>query len=284
MNKIKYKLKWLKLKQKLFENNFYETISFFKERNINSILIKGFTVSQFYDQPECREFVDVDLCVESKDFQSAQELLKTEYKKELTVDLHSGFRHLDTLPWEDLYENSRLIKIKDCEVRVLRPEDHLRVICTHWLTDGGAYRYRLWDIYFLVKNRPADFDWDRCLNVVSPQRRKRVVNCIGLAHKYLGLYIEDTPVAAEAKKLPAWLVRTVENEWADEVKLRPLVTCFGDKKLLLRQIKKRIPPNPIQATIDLEGDFDNSPRFFYQFLNFFSRLNTSIKKQFEKGI
>ena len=246
--------------------------------DIEFLLIKGLAVDFYYPSNKFRNYVDFDLCFDphklDKKFEQEIEIEIRNYN----VDIHCGLRHLDSLNWDDIYKESILLELDNCSFRILKPEDHLRVVCTHWLTDGAAYRRRLWDIYYLVKNRPADFDWERCLNVVSPKRRKWIVYTIGLAHRYLGLNLDDTPIAEEAKNLPAWLIKTVESEWESEVKLRPLETCFHDRKLLFQQILKRIPPNQIQATIDSEGDFDKNHRAYYQIQNVFTRLAASIKR------
>jgi hypothetical protein len=144
--------------------------------------------------------------------------------------------------------------------------------------DGGARKDRLWDIYYAVKNRRVSFDWDRCLRVVGERRRKWTVVTIGLAHKYLGLTLEDTPIAGEAKDIPKWLINSLEAEWGSDVRLTPIGHNLRDGKMLLKQIIKRIPPNPIQATVDMEGAFDNRPRIFYQIGDTVYRSGLSAKR------
>jgi hypothetical protein len=249
----------------------------FENAGFKPILIKGWAAAQFYTDPIKRRYNDIDLIIEPGKYDEAMEFLAS-FNENTAIDLHKGARQLDSLSYESLYVNSQTIKCGKTEVRVLRPEDHLRVLCVHWLTDGGAYKIRLWDIYYAVKNRPADFDWARCLNEISPTRRKWIVCTIGLACKYLGLNVEDTPVADEVKDIPQWLIKTVEKEWKSDVKLVPLHHFLHDKKKLFRQIKKRIPPNPIQATINMEGEFDNRPRIFYQIGDIFFRFTPSVKR------
>jgi hypothetical protein len=134
----------------------------------------------------------------------------------------------------------------------------------HWLTDGGERKERLWDIYWAVKNRPEDFSWDKCLNVVSERRRRWIICTIGLAHKYLELEIDDLAFADEARDLPAWLVKAVEKRWESGVSHIPIHRTIRDPKGFLDQLRKRFPPNPIMATINMEGDFDALTRVHYQ--------------------
>jgi urease accessory protein UreE len=255
--------------------------NYFLKHSIQPILIKGWVAAQNYPN-FARTFSDVDICVAPKDYEKARKILETTEGRALQVDLHKGLRHHDTLPWDDLFTNSRIIRIENTPIRILRPEDHLRVLCVHWLTDGGAYRERLWDIYYAVENRPADFDWDRFLGTVSERRKKWLLCCLGLTKTYLGLNLENTPVAGMVNNIPAWVIETVEREWADEVRLQPLQSSLHNRKILWQQIKKRIPPNPIQATVDMEGEFDDSPRIFYQIGDFVKRLYYSVRRIYFK--
>jgi hypothetical protein len=246
----------------------------FEEAGFKPILIKGWAAAQVYPEPSDRLFNDIDLMIEPRRYQEAVSFLGKEDKS--GIDLHNCAKILDTLPFENLLARSRVIKCGKTDVRILCLEDHLRILCVHWLNDGGAKKDKLWDIYYAVENRPNDFDWERCLNAAGNTRRGWVICAIGLAHKYLGLNIEDTPIADEASKIPKWLIKAFEKECESVIELKPLYFCLHDKKELWNQIKKRIPPNPIQATVEMEGEFDDKSRFFYQIGDVFLRIKWSI--------
>ena len=270
--------RWLILRAKIHETNIKTAFEKFREKGIEPILIKGWAAARNYPETHQRYYSDIDLCVDPQSYYKAMQLLANEKIRSLNIDLHSGLRHLDTVGWDDLFENSQLVMIDNIEIRILRPEDHLRVLCVHWLNDGGAYKEKLLDIYYAVTNRPADFDWNRCLKIVSENRRDWILKTIGLCHKYFDLDINDLPFKVEKTESPKWLIKTIEKEWMSEVKLKPIHTLLQNKKELWEQIKKRIPPNPIQATIELNGKFDNRSRAFYQTGSIFVRLKPSIMR------
>lgn len=242
------------------------------------LLIKGWAAAQYYDNPFDREFNDIDLVIEPKEFERAESFQNSHRDDNTAIDLHRGLRQLDTQPFDKLYKHSQLVMCGQTEVRVLCPEDHLRVLCVHWLIDGGAKKEKLEDIYFAVKNRSSDFDWDRCLNVVSNTRQKWILCTIALAVKYLDLESKDLPPAIQTVEIPEWLIKALEKEWRSDVLLLPIHYYLTNRKELWRQIKKRIPPNPIQATIDMEGEFDDRPRIFYQVGDIYFRLKPSVAR------
>lgn len=263
---------WIALQAKVQEKKIVEAFELFRKEGIEPILIKGWAIARMYPAGKFRPFADIDLGVESKFYEQAKIFLETETAKRLNIDLHAGLRHLDTVEWQDLFDNSRLVKLEESNIRVLRAEDHLRVLCVHWLTDGGAHKERLWDVFYGFEYNLSKFDWDRCLQTVKENRRRWIICTIGLAEKYLSVSLAGTPFEFEKIDLPPWLIKAVEKEWASDIPLKPLQTCFNDRKEFFRQIRKRFPPNPLQATIEMEGSFDKKTRVFYQIGNVFTRF------------
>ena len=273
--------RWSAIQRKVQEHNVLQAFALFRENGIEPILIKGLAAAVNYPDSMHRPSIDMDLAVAASNFQSASVFANGLPANGLAIDLHMELRHFDTLSWADLFSRSQQIKTEVGSYRVLCPEDHLRVLAVHWLNDGGVNRERLWDICYLIENRSADFDWDRALNVVSPRRRRWILCTIGLAHRYLGLDLSGTPVAIDAADLPEWLTKTVEREWKNGVKLFPLWAVLRDRVKLWQQLKLRINPNPIRATIEMEGSFDARTRIFYKVGNFFQRLSPSLKRNVE---
>ncbi len=269
--------RWRLLFIKKLEVEVVEAFRLFRRAGVEPILIKGWAAARNYPDDKPRFYSDVDLAVSAADFEIAKRLLNTEDGSKIGVDLHCELRHLDTKAWDEVFKDSQEVDLAGTNIRVPSAEDHLRILAIHWLTDGGAPKDRLWDIYYAVQNRHAEFDWDLCLSSVSEVRQQWIIAAIGLAHKYLGLEIGDLPFAAEAKDLPAWLISALEKEWESSVPLKSLHTCLNDPKELFRQIKKRIPPNPIEATIEMDGRFDNRSRLKYQFGSILKRIRPSIK-------
>ncbi len=268
--------RWRILQTALHEKQLEQAFALFRAAGIEPVLIKGWAALRFYPDDDKRYPGDIDLCVALEDYSHAVEILKND-QGFLPVDLHRGLRHLDAVPFRDLISHSKIIKLGETNIRLLRDEDHLRVLCVHWLNDGGAYRDKLKDIHYAVENRAPDFDWDRCLNTAGKRRRRWAVCAILLAHKYFATKIDDIPIGAE-KELPLWLVRAVEKEWRSPVRLKPLELFLRDPKGLWQQLRKRMPPNALQATIEMEGDFDRMPRIFYQILDTVMRISPSLKR------
>jgi Uncharacterised nucleotidyltransferase len=269
--------RWQLLERKKNERLICEAFLLFRQNGIEPILIKGWAAEQFYPPSHVRRVGDIDLAVSADDYLAAEHLRRSDDAAGLFLDLHRELRHLDRLGWPDLYGRSRLVDLDGTQIRILSPEDHLRVLCVHWLLDGGGYRDRLWDIYYAVENRPDDFDWERCLNVVSPTRRKWIITAIAIAHEFLGLKVDDLPIAAEAGRFPRWIKRTVEREWKSDVRLQPVATVAANPRKLIQQLRKRIPGNPIRVMIETEADIDREPSALYQLPILAKRIPVFLK-------
>lgn len=256
-------LRWYLLQKRIREDRIKGAFDLFRSEGIEPILIKGWAAGLNYPVDSPRYFGDTDLAVAREDYKRASDIYDRE-EAAGSVDLHREVRHLDCLPWNDLFANSRLVALDDTKVRILRPEDHLRVLCVHWLNDGGAYKYRLADIYYAVTNRSADFDWARCLDTIPENRRRWILATIGITHRYFDLNIDDLPFREEAKDIPQWMIECIEAEWRAEIRLDPVVSSIRSPSSFFTQLRMRLPPNPIRATIELEGRLDARTRVFYQ--------------------
>ena len=270
--------RWRVLRVRIAEENIKKAFRFFRAKGVEPVLIKGWAAAVEYPEKYLRPFGDMDLCVAPALFDKALQLLENPEVRNLNIDLHCGLRHLDTVDWELLFENSVLENIDDVPVRVLRREDHLRVLCVHWLTDGGAYREKLLDIFYLLENRSKKFDWDLCFAPIDETRRQWIVKTVALVHKFHTLDVKRIPFAEELETIPKWLLEALDKEWASERKLQPILSTLGDRKEFWMQIKKRFPPNAIQSTIELNGRFDESSRVYYQIGSIFVRLKPSIER------
>ncbi len=266
------------LRKRHAENLILTAFRGLRREGIEPILIKGWAAARDYPDTVPRFSGDIDLAVAASDYDGAQKVIEAESLG--GIDLHRELRHLDTLDWTQLFERSQIVDLDGEGIRVLCAEDHFRILCVHWLTNGGENRQRLWDIVYAMRNRPADFDWAKCLDVVSPTRRRWIITTVGIAHRYMDLELDGIPFADEAKNLQPWIIRCLEKEWERDVEIRGLETQLRNPRGLFQQVRKRIPPNPIQSTIFCEGDFDvgGGTRIRYQIVDMLRRLMPSVRR------
>ncbi len=247
--------------------------------NLSIIQIKGWSVSRFYDPGHYRSSTDIDLLFSPADRAKASQAIAV-LNLPLSVDPHFGPRHLDTLTFQDLFDRSYTVELNGVPIRVLADEDNLRITAVHWLTDGGVNREKLWDIYYLVKNRKVDFDWERCLESNGPIRKTWVMAAIATARDHLDLNVSGLPVEVQEFDLPNWYKRTLEKEWRLGVYPRRILsTVIFRPKLLLEQLRRKLPPNRIAATIDTETPIDDSSRIPAQVMSL-----TKKARSFAQGL
>jgi hypothetical protein len=202
---------------------------------VDLLIFKGWAVAQNYGDPDVRPLGDFDVCVPSDRLADASALLsehsdrtirndqfrigpeygqfhfKTSFGTTCVVDLHRDLDKFALPPLATLFERSDLASVGGVPIRMLRAEDHLRLVIMHFLIHGGWRPLWLTDICALLEN-VQEFDWEQFFG--SDERLIAWFMCIiELAHRLLGARIDHVPSRYRVARMPAWLERTVRSEW-----------------------------------------------------------------------
>lgn len=241
-------------------------ITFLRAEGLEPLMGKGWVAARSYHKEGLRPYGDIDLYLPHDHYPLAVAALSRPEAPPCTVDLHSGSAELDDRSFDVLYERSRLARIADVDVRVLGPEDHLRLLCLHTLRHGAWRPLWLCDIAVALESQPVDFDWDYFLS--GDRRRSDWVACtIGLAHNILAADVNNVPAGIRYKDLPHWLVPTVLRQWGAGQTPHGCRTGMENylrhPSGLLKALRIRWP-NPIEATVGMRGPFNELPRLPFQ--------------------
>jgi len=277
------------LQSAIHEREIGNALALLRSAGVEPILVKGWAMARLYPEVGLRPYGDLDLCVAPGDYRAARLALEKEANKTYTVDLHRGFKTLDDRSWDELFTHSRLSRLENVEVRVPSPEDHLRILCFHFLREGAWRALWLCDIAVSLETRPADFDWERFSGKTG--RRRRWFACaIALAHQLLGADMEGVPGTIRAEQLPSWLVPAVLKEWEVRSMSKrhktPTGAAWRDPNQALKLDYFRSHwPNSIEATIGMNGPFNEMPRLPFQVgncavraFNFLVRMPTRMAR------
>ena len=174
----KYYISWV-LKQESFYNLQEEITNIFNDNNINHVYFKGSVLSKIYDDPSVRTRGDIDLYVDSKDFDKAKSLLlsngykldtdnidcmhhESVTKNGIEIELH--FRMLDSDMDKkvlQLYSDPfKLSKIDNKNLYKMDDTYHLIYCIIHFgrhLRHGAGLRYIL-DFYYMFLKTNIDFN------------------------------------------------------------------------------------------------------------------------------
>jgi hypothetical protein len=260
------------IKAMIQEDELARVVSQLRGGGVEPLLVKGWAVARLYPQPGLRPFGDIDLCVRPEQRRTTEDLLSQPDLAPFEVDLiHEEFDRLDAAGWDALFAHAEPADLGTTRVRVLGPEDHLAFLCMHLLRHGAWRPLWLVDVAAALESRPADFDWQRCLG--RNRRRADWIACaIGLANQLVGANVDGTPVTERARRLPGWMLPSVLKRW--DV---PGLWSGGSATLPLASYITRpseIPwilwnrwPDPILATVALNGPFNRAPRLPFQVAN-----------------
>lgn len=247
-------------------------VSTLRKAGIEPILFKGWAVARLYPDAGMRPCGDIDLFVPPGAMARAHECLADMRSERVQIDLHalvSDKQHATRVvgrSLEDLYAHSQAVPVADTHMRVLSPEDHLHLLCLHFLRHGGWRPLWLVDIAVALESRPENFDWGRCMG--EGREADWIACAVGAAHRLLDARIQDTPCTARSEQLPAWFLPAILREWSEvDATLHyppdPIHLVWKHPRRLARAIRGRWL-NPLEATMLMDGSIDSFPRVWYQ--------------------
>jgi hypothetical protein len=276
----------LALQGAIHENKIRKVFSVLRSVNVEPILIKGWAVARAYPQLALRPYGDIDLIVRRHDYQTASQAIERA-ARDCFVDFHAGVPfELADRSIEDVFSRSQLVTCGEAQVRVLSPEDHFALLAIHLLKHGAWRPLWLCDLGVLLGSMPNDFNWDRCLGK-DRQRTNWILAAAGLAQKLLGASIRDEQISEEAREVPGWLVHRVLKEWetpfakaqSPQRHHAPINSYLRRPRGLLKDLARRWP-NPIIATISVNGTFGSRRRLRYEVGNWALRAGRVFANTF----
>jgi hypothetical protein len=184
-----------------------ELLSRLRAAGIEPLLIKGWSSARLYPEPGLRPSCDVDLCVPPDRLEAALTALSQE-PLPCAVDLHAGVPDLPDQSWDAVFRRSRLEMLCDVPIRILGPEDRLRLLCLHLARHGIDRPLGLCDVGACLETLPPSFDWN--LFRSGGKHLLAWAGCVlGLASRLLGARVP----AAQVVPVPAWVERSVLWCW-----------------------------------------------------------------------
>lgn len=252
---------------KAHETKVQKSFRLLRGAGVEPILIKGWAIGRLYPQFGLRPSGDIDLFVRRDEYSAAQEVIRSEEARDCWVDLHARIFELADRDQEGLFSRSELLPCGDEDVRVLSSEDHFALLAIHLLKHGAWRPVWLCDLGLLLESMSEGFDWRLCLGR-SKRRSNWILSAVGLAHQLVGARIGNEEIAVRSREIPRWLVPAVLRQWETPFREAheslPLLAGYLRRPVdFVREIPNRWP-DPIVATINVRGKFNNYPRVAYQ--------------------
>ena len=268
----------ISLQSAIHEEKIERVFRSLREASVDAILAKGWAAAGLYPERALRAYGDIDLCIRPQHYKLAEEVLSSPELNDCWIDLHKHFSEIGERPIEDVFDRARLVPLGTEMIRILASEDHLALQSIHLLKHGAWRPMWLCDIGAAIESLPPNFDWDLCLGR-NEKRARWIVSAIGLAHRLLDANIQPLPFYAQAMELPAWLVENVVKQWDNPFAINqppmshpvPMMSQWRNPRGLAKALRARWP-DPILATVSVNGRFNSFPRWPYQIANCMSRV------------
>ncbi|GAC1458803.1 MAG: hypothetical protein PVSMB1_08710 [Gemmatimonadaceae bacterium] len=240
----------------------FETL---RRAHIEPLLLKGWAVARMYADASWRPSGDIDLAVVPADHAKALRALRHLPPSLAGIDLHVGLPEFHPERIDDVFARSRLVRLDGSDIRVLAPEDQLRLLCLHFLRHGGWRPLWLCDVAVMLEGLSAEFDWELCLRG-SPYTSAQIALVSRLAVVLLCASPAHLHPSIRTARVPEWLLRATLVQWGsryDRYTGMPLRDHFRLRQGRITALRRRWL-NPIEATIALGAPFSGLPRLPFQ--------------------
>ncbi|HZE64279.1 MAG TPA: nucleotidyltransferase family protein [Pyrinomonadaceae bacterium] len=272
------------LQSEIQEQKIEKVFRLLREASLEAILAKGWAAAGLYPDRTLRPYGDIDICVRPQDHKLVAELFSSPKGNDCWIDLHRLFSEIGNRSVEELFSRSKMQNVGQEQARVLGDEDHVALLCIHLLKHGAWRPLWLCDVAAAMESPSPTFDWDLCLGKDNT-RASWILCSFGLAHRLLGASIDNLPF--DIASLPDWLLETVLQQWSNPFAVYqapmnhpvPMAKLWRQPSGLLDGLRQRWP-NPIIATISVNGRLNGLPRLPYQLANCIARV---VRLVFPRG-
>ena len=253
-----------------------------RSAGIEPVLFKGWSLARLYPNSGLRPYGDIDLWLPTSQLNESYQALRAN-EVSYCVELHTSFYPPYERTLDDVIDQSQVIDVDGVAIRIPCAEDQLRFICLHFLYHGGWRPLWLCDVALMAESAESDFDWDRCLR--GKEKHADWIACvIGLADQLLGADVSRTPAHKRAAALPRWLPRAVLRQWEQSAGMSFAENLsFSISRRLLKpaeliQAFREHWRNPIQASVEMNASFSDSPRGLLQVGSAFLQVPRLVTK------
>lgn len=257
------------------EREIEQVVGLLQSVDAEPVLCKGWAAARLYPDMAVRPLGDIDIFVKPEQVSRAHAALQglrlgrgsaVDFQESATLALYRA-------DVRTMYDRAWTVAMGDVPVKVLSPEDHLSMLCVHFLGHGAWRPIWLCDIAAAMERTTESFNWQACLG--EDQRRAGwILSALALAREILDAHLAAPPsdllhrVAA-----PPWLAPTVLKQW--DVPYQPMsygatgytapMASYWRRPIGIWSALRERWPNPITATIRLEGPINDLPRLPFQF-------------------
>jgi hypothetical protein len=256
------------------EQQLREVVSLLRNQGIEAILTKGWALGRLYPETGLRPYGDLDLLVFPHQLLRARDALTSPGSPTAPVELHTGFPMLADRCLDRLFEFSRLVSLEGVSIRILGPEDQLRLVTLHGLNHGLCRPLWLCDVAVALDAIPPEFDWGYAMRG-DPWLSEGVRCSLGLVRELLQVDLGRVGVPATWQEgpLPAWLVPGALRAFGATRHYMDLLDpgeLVLDPRALLQAARLRWS-NPLEVTWRRRAPWNDRPRLPYQLLDYLVR-------------